>query len=143
MSNKYPLTEEQFKCLKGLENWDVFEIPVAEWQRIPNLPRMEDTIAVMASGGFLGTTLNQITAIIGLDILVHETRPTPGEKAGNAYHMVIQKISDIRYPYLMHGPFRSETLVPHHFDVSDLNIYFQDGAGISPSSPSTVPNAEQ
>lgn len=133
MAKKYPLTERQFDDLKHLEEWTIEEIPRSAWEQIPGLPRKEDTIAVMGSGNVPPGTLNGISAVVGLDVLAHETRPKPGEKAGNAYHMVIQKINDERYPYLMHGPFRSETLVLHHFEAEDLNVYFKDESDETPS----------
>ncbi len=130
MANKYPLTESQFESLNGLEDWNPTDIPFSEWRKIPNLPRREDTIAVMASGCISPGKLNGVSGIVGIDVLVHEPRPKPGEKSGNAYHFVIQKINDDRYPYLMHGPFCAETLVDHHFDVEQLSRYWpQDETG--------------
>jgi hypothetical protein len=135
VAKKYPLTESQFDELAHLEGWTIEEIPRSTWEQIPGLPRKAETIAVMGSGNFPPGALNGISAVVGLDVLAHETRPKPGEKPGNAYHMVIQKIADQRYPYLMHGPFKSETLVPHHFEAEDLNVYFKNEPGEMPSSP--------
>jgi hypothetical protein len=37
---------------------------------------------------------------------------------------VIQQISDPRYPFLLHGPFKSETIVEHWFDAPQLDRYW-------------------
>jgi hypothetical protein len=79
----------------------------------------------MGSGDMSGPRLlNGIHAIAGFDHLVFERRPRPGEPAGNAYHWVIQAITDRRFPFLLHGPFKSETRVPHWFDSDDLALYW-------------------
>lgn len=126
MPKKYLLTSDHFSNLSNLDGWKITEIDEAVWKLIPNLPRKEDTITVMASGNCDPGMLNGIQAIVGMDILVHETNPKPGEKPGNAYHMVIQELNDARFPYLMHGPFTQQTIVPHHFDAEDLNRYFEE-----------------
>jgi hypothetical protein len=77
----------------------------------------------MASGSCDVGTLNGISAVAGLDLLAVESRPKPKEPEGNAYHYVFQKLSD--ESYLMTGPFRSETVVPHWYDTDDLNRYWQ------------------
>ncbi|HAH46658.1 hypothetical protein [Gimesia sp.] len=127
MAKKYPLTANQFDGLNVLTGWSINELPDSTWKDIPNLPRKENTISVMASGDCSSEILNGINSIVGIDVLVHETNPKPGEKPGNAYHMVIQKINDDKYPYLMHGPFNKQTVVPHHFEAEDLEIYFEQG----------------
>jgi hypothetical protein len=68
--------------------------------------------------------LNGISAVAGADVLAIETNPVPGEPEGNAYHFVIEKIKHPDFPYLMHGPFKSGTIVPHWYDSDDLDAYF-------------------
>ena len=60
--------------------------------------------------------------------LVHEINPQidKNEPEGNAYHYVVQKIKDNRYPYILHGPFTSETKVKHWFDAEELSTYWQN-----------------
>ncbi len=132
MANRYPLTEEQFNGLSHLSGWSVEEIPNSTWENIPNLPRKQDTISVMGSGNCTPGMLNGVSSVVGLDVLAHESKPKPGEKPGNAYHMVIQQIEDERFQYLMHGPFTSETLVPHHFEAENLEVYFDQSSDETP-----------
>ena len=126
MANRYLLTEEQFRQLPLGPGWEINDVPPEIWPKIPGLVRPDETIAVMASGSTGDPRiLNELRAIAGVDVLVHETNPKSGEPEGNAYHFVFQKIRDHRYPFLMHGPFRTETVVPHWFDAADLDCYWQ------------------
>jgi hypothetical protein len=123
------LTQEQFDRL-GLVGWTIDEVPREHWSKIPGLQRLQDTFAVMASGSVVNPgILNGINAVAGIDVLAHETRPMAKEPPGNAYHYVIQKTSDDRFPYILHGPFRSETIVEHWFDADQLDRYWSDGSG--------------
>jgi hypothetical protein len=125
MANRYPLTEEQFRQLPTSTGWPIVDIPPEQWSEFPGLVRLDDTVAVMVSGSTSDPRiLNSIRAVAGIDQLVHETNPAPGEPEGNAYHFVIQEIRHDRFPYVLHGPFRSETTVPHWFGSSDLYRYW-------------------
>ena len=70
--------------------------------------------------------LNMVHAIAGFDQLVHEPHPHAGEPEGNAYHYVIQKINHTAYPYIMYGPYRTETTVTHWFSADNLDAYSDD-----------------
>jgi hypothetical protein len=123
---RVPLTEEQFGHLNALD-WAVDEVPREHWDKIPGLQRLQDTFVVMASGCVVNPqVLNDISAVAGIDVLAHETRPLAGEPPGNAYHYVVQKTADPRCPYILHGPFRSETIVDHWFDAPQLDRYWQE-----------------
>src|SRR5260370_381018 len=112
-----PLTQEQFDRL-GLAGWTIDDVPREHWDKIPGLQRLQDTFAVMASGCVANPGVRTgINAVAGFDVLAHEPRPMVKEPPGNAYHYVIQKTSDTRFPYILHGPFRSETIVDHWFDA--------------------------
>lgn len=130
MKNKRkPLTQEQFDQLHTTDGWNIDEVPRENWEKIPGLIRFEDTFAIIASGTVSDPRiLNTIHAIAGFDVLVHESHPMvhKAESEGNAYHYVIQKINDDRHPYLMYGPFRSETRVDHWFEADDLDLYWKD-----------------
>ena len=124
-----PLTKEQFRLIKTTSGWNIDEVPREHWSKIPGLQRLDDTIGVMASGcSDDPKVLNNIKAIAGMDVLVHETNPIvdKDEKEGNAYHYVIQKINDDRFPSILHGPIKSETIVPHWFEAEDLNVYWEE-----------------
>jgi len=122
---RVPLSEEQFGLLAAV-GWAIDDVPREHWDKIPGLQRLQDTFAVMASGSTANPqVLNGINAVAGIDLLAHESRPMAGEPPGNAYHYVVQKLTDPRYPYLLNGPFRSETIVDHWFDAPQLNRYWQ------------------
>jgi hypothetical protein len=121
-----PLTQAQFDQL-ALVDWTINEIPREIWPKIPGLQRLQDTFSVMGSGSVVNPgILNGINAVAGIDVLAYERNPMGGEPEGNAYHYVIQKISDPRYPYVLHGPFKSETIVDHWFDAPQLDRYWSD-----------------
>jgi hypothetical protein len=122
-----PLTREQFVRLNRAPNWDIREVPPEHWDKIPGVQRLRDTVAIMGSVGITDPqTLNGIHSIAGLDVLTYERNPIEGEPEGNAYHYVIQQINDPRYPYLMHGPFKCETIVSHWFDAEQLDLYWKN-----------------
>jgi hypothetical protein len=129
-----PLTQEQFDRLQLVGGWTIDEIPREHWDKIPGLQRLQDTFAVMSSGCVIAPgVLNGINAVAGLDVLVQEPRPMAKEPPGNAYHYVVQRTSDTRFPFIMHGPFKSETLVEHWFDAPQLDRYWSQDNG--PSEP--------
>ena len=124
-AKRVPLSEEQFRLLSAID-WTIDDVPREHWSKIPGLQRLQDTFALMASGSLVNPkALNGISAIVGIDVLVHETCPKDSEPPGNAYHYVIQELSDTRWPYLLYGPFRSETVVDHWFDAPQLDRYWQ------------------
>jgi len=122
------LTQEQFDMLGSIGGWGIDEVPKEHWGKIPGLQRIEDTVGVMASGCYQQPKLlNAISAVAGVDVLVHEANPQvdKNENEGNAYHYAVQRINDSRFPYILHGPFRSETIVEHWFDYEDLDAYWK------------------
>ncbi|SRR6266446_2493241 len=123
-----PLTENQFKLLQTTDGWNIDEVPKEHWDKIPGIERLHDTFGILASGTCSDPKiLNSVSSIVGFDVLAHESNPNTAknEPAGNAYHYVIQKLERTDYPYLMHGPFRKETLVDHWFDYEDINRYWR------------------
>jgi hypothetical protein len=122
-----PLTTQQFEMLSQVQGWEIFEIPKESWKSIPGLTRQEDTIAIMGSADVYNEKLlNKIHSIAGFDQLVFENRPHPGEPEGNAYHYVIQQTTRSDYPYILHGPFTSETRVGHWFNSDDIDKYSKE-----------------
>ena len=104
----------------------VDEVPRKNWDKIPGLQRLHDTIGVMASGSITNPlVLNGLNTVAGIDVLTHEARPMADEPPGNAYHYVLQETTDSRYPFLLHGPYRSKTIVDHWFDAPQLDRYWQ------------------
>ena len=125
---KIPLTQQQFEKLSNDSEWNLFDMPPKSWKSIPDMPRFEDTFAVMGSADLYNPRLfNMIKrCVAGFDQLVYETKPKPGEPEGNAYHFVVQESGRKDFPYILHGPFITETQVKHHFRVNDIEIYDSD-----------------
>ena len=122
------LTQDQFDLLNTTINWKIDEVPREHWGKIPGIQRLHDTFSIMASGTLddpqLMNNINNIVA--GMDVLTHERNPKyKGEKEGNAYHYVLQSVDDPDYPYLIYGPFYSESVVDHWFEADDLNKYWE------------------
>lgn len=128
---RYPLTAEQFEVLRG-EGWEIRELPRSEWDRIPNLSRRDDLVAVFYSGCMnQGKLLNGIQAVAGFDAVVQETKPKPGEPELNIYHGVIQQLDTTRnaVPFLLHAPFTEETLFGHWGGYGTLQEYIDRVSG--------------
>lgn len=127
--NKIPLTEDQFSLLGQLDGWAIDDVPKERWSLIPGVDRKADIFAVMASGCLKDPkTLNGINAVVGFDVLALERNPKPTEPDGNAYHYVVQRTNRTDHPYLLLGPFRSQTLVRHWFECDDLTTYWKESA---------------
>lgn len=126
---KIPITQEQFDLLKTTENWNIDEVDKKFWDKIPGIQRLQDTIAIMASGSFSDPRIMHFidNIVAGIDVLAHEPKPkiNKKEKEGNAYHYVFQKTGKTELPYIMHGPYRTETIVPHWFDCKDIDSYWK------------------
>jgi hypothetical protein len=134
--NRTPLTEDQFEKMRISTDWSIDEVPPDVWDNIPKLPRRDNLLCVMASGTITDSRiLNGIYAIGGMDVLAIEDNRQPNEPEGNSYHLVFAKINDPRYPYLMIGPFKSETRVPHWYNADDLSVYWSEGTTCSGTLP--------
>jgi len=121
---KTVLTFDQVNLLIRNGNWFINDIPVEDWDRLPDWMNGDDTLGILTSGELSDPRLlNGIQAIGGVDFLRHESRPKEGEPEGNAYHFVIKQESDAKF-YLC-GPFTKETLVRHWFKSDDLNKYWE------------------
>ncbi len=118
------LNDDQFKLLNTTDKWNIDEVPKENWEKIPGIQRLHDKFCIMASGSDVPGILNGMYASAGLDVLCIETRPKKGESEGNAYHYVIQERTDGKY---IVGPYRTETKVPHWFDATDLDRYWDQG----------------
>lgn len=128
-TKRVPITKDQYDKFITTVGWNIDEVQKDNWDKIPGLVRQEDTFAIMSSGTISDPrVLNEIHAVAGFDVLVHEKNPMvhKNEPEGNSYHYVFQSISDDRYPYLMYGPFKSETRVDHWFEADDLDSYWQE-----------------
>jgi len=129
---RVPLTEQDFQALAALSGWQIDEVPGEHWDKIPGLQRREEILAIMASGDTWDPRiLNRLNAIAGMDVLVAESNRMPGEPEGNAYHYVFIRSGDSSHPYVMYGPYRSETRVDHWFEAVDLECYWQPVDGES------------
>jgi len=118
------ITQEQFDLLSPFGYWNIYEVRKKDWALIPRVQRLEDTFGIMASGSIEESRiLNGINAVVGLDVLVCEPNPSREEPEGNAYHYVVQASNDPRWPFIIHGPYPSGTLVGHWFEFDELNRY--------------------
>ena len=120
-----PITAAQFTALT-INGWNIDEVQQEYWTKIPGIERTNDVFGVFGSGSNIPQILNGIFAVAGIDVLVHEPNPqtSKGEGEGNAYHYVFQRINRDDFPYLMYGPYKSETIVPHWFDADNLDRYW-------------------
>lgn len=125
---RIPLSQEQAKRLLRDQDWKLFEILQADWSSIPDFQRREDMFACIGSADpYDPRLLNMINrCVAGFDQLVYESEPKLGEPEGNAYHWLVQESGREDYPYVLRGPFYSETRVPHHFDFKALDAYDND-----------------
>lgn len=142
--NRYPLTQAQFETLRG-SDWKIQELPYSEWDKVPNLPRRDDVVAVFYSGCMNQTKcLNGISSVVGFDIVAHEERPQPGEPTLNVYHAVIQQLDATRnpVPFLLHAPFRDETLFGHWGGYELLQKYI-DALTPQPNTESKTSIADE
>ena len=88
--------------------------------------RQEETLSVWISGSYSNPMLAEVeNAIAGIDVLTIETNPNINKKepSGNAYHYILQKINDNKYPFILHGPFKRGTIISHWYDAKDLDVY--------------------
>lgn len=129
MMKRTPLTEVQFKQLDITTGWELTDVHAKYWDKIPGLERRDEIVAVLASGCYTETrVLNAIEAVAGMDVLVHESNPRENEPEGNAYHYVIQQTCRKDFPYILTGPFKSETRVKHWYEADDLDTYWKEGS---------------
>jgi hypothetical protein len=130
--NRKPLDkhtgEEVLRLFESSPEWFPTEAPLAT-SSILGLVRPQDTISVWISGSSsnpqLAFCVQNIVA--GIDVLTHEQKPNSAknEPSGNAYHYILQKTTDRKFPYVLYGPYKSGTRAPHWFDVNDSNVYLK------------------
>lgn len=141
-----PITQKQFEVFFGNPDWRITEIPQDRIAQIINLPRPNDVLAVYSSGDMNATKiLNGVQAVVGMDVIAHETHPRAGEPELNIYHVVVQKLAAPvqQFSYLMHVAYTNETLKGHWRGADALDEYinlpqnkfgeFFATAGISPT----------
>jgi len=123
---RYPLTSEQFGKLKG-QDWEIHELAMSEWNKIPGLPRVDGLVAVFYSGSMnMPKILNGIESIVGFDAVAKEDRPKKGEPELNIYHGVVQQLEPAKnggVPFLLNAPFTEETLFGHWAGYDTLQKY--------------------
>jgi len=119
--------ENILNLFKSKPEWEPTEVP---WDSIRGLGlvRREETLSIWISGSTSNPQLIQeINAIAGLDVLTLETKPNAQktEPPGNAYHYILQKINDEKFPFMLLGPFDKGTIIPHWYDDTDLDVYLK------------------
>jgi hypothetical protein len=142
MSKSYYLTEDLFSSLRGLQDWQIHDIPPARWDNLPRVHRKDDLFAVYASGCCVTPkVLNKNLAIVGIDFLAHEPNPNTdkGEDSVNIYHFTISKlkvpVGDSQYR--MDGPYFREALL-EHWPCSQDALDFYSSVGL----PFDLPTSE-
>ncbi|PJB29754.1 hypothetical protein CO110_04080 [Candidatus Desantisbacteria bacterium CG_4_9_14_3_um_filter_40_11] len=130
--NKKPLDKQTGKRIlrlfESFPEWFPAEAPL-ETTSILGLVRPQDTISIWISGSSSNPQLAFCVenVIAGIDVLTHEQNPNSAknEPSGNAYHYILQEITDNNFPYVLYGPYKSGTMIPHWFNVNDLNVYLK------------------
>ena len=119
------ITEEQFTNIRLSSEWELFDIPQENWNNIPGIQRLHDTVAIMGSATYNQplTMHGKEYIFAGFDVLANEKNPKQNEPEGNAYHYIIQQTSDPEYPYTMYGPYKDGMRVEHWFTVVDIDTY--------------------
>jgi hypothetical protein len=128
---KRPISREMgeriLKLFESEPEWKPTEIP---WESILGLGlvRKEDTLAIWISGSYSNPQLAQVeNAIAGIDVLAIETNPKleKNEPRGNAYHYILQKISDENFPFILYGPLEEGAIISHWYNYKDLDVYLK------------------
>ena len=132
--HRKPLNREMgeriLKMFESKPEWTPVEIPVKSITGL-GLVRKEDTLSIWISGSYSNPQLVEFeNAIAGIDVLTIETKPNSDKKepSGNAYHYILQKIKDDKYPFILHGPFKKGTIISHWYDDTGLDVYLKLGS---------------
>lgn len=130
--NRKPLDkhtgDQVLRLFESVPEWFPTEAPL-ETSSILGLVRPQDTVSIWISGSSSNPQFAFFVenVVAGIDVLVHEQKPNSAknEPSGNAYHYILQEINDKRFPYVLYGPYENGTIIPHWFDVNDLNKYLK------------------
>ncbi len=111
------LTQEDYDNIALSDKWRKVELSDLDvLRKIPGIQRKDDLYRVFVSGDATSTkSLNNLDAILAMDVLVKEPRPKieRGEGDINAYHYVVTETNRPDLPYCLHGPFTKETIIDH------------------------------
>jgi hypothetical protein len=121
--NHIPLTQTQLDTICYPAGWQIEELSFTCLHQIPKMIRADQLLGGFVSGcRSQPKVLNGFSSIAGMDILRYEPHPqwSKGEWHLNVYHYVIQETTHPSFPYLLHGPFRNETIIGHW--PKDLNL---------------------
>ena len=124
--NHIPITQEQFDTICSLTAWTIEELDLKTLKLIPKIVRPDQVFGGYISGALeQPKMLNGHVSIAGLDVFVHEPYPQTLKHEGdvNVYHYVIQRTGRTDFPYILHGPFRDETLLGHWPTGLVLDVY--------------------
>ena len=124
------LTREQYEALNSAEGWKITALDDQTIRDTPGIQRKHDLLGGYVSGDCSDVRrINGREAILGMDILVHESLPKTsfGEADVNVYHYVVTKTGRTDFPYCLHGPFTKEALQSHWPPDLDLTPYAQNG----------------
>ncbi len=127
MSIKHtPITQIQFDALNVSTDWQIIELEMATLKATPGVQRKHDVIGSYISGSITQPkNLNDNSAVIGIDVLAHETKPKThkGEGSLNVYHYIIKHVGRTGFPFVLSGPYCKEALLAHWPEELDLSPY--------------------
>ena len=127
-ANHIPFTQEQLDRIYQSSGWEIKEIALDELKVIPRIVRPADHLGAFISGcQQQPKTLNKYSSIAAFEVLVHERNPRPEWDEGqvNAYHYVIRRSGHTDIPYILSGPYADDTIIGHHPDDLNLDVYMQ------------------
>ncbi|MBN8712224.1 MAG: hypothetical protein BGO12_08435 [Verrucomicrobia bacterium 61-8] len=127
-ANHIPITQEQLDKIYSSDKWEITEINLEELKVIPKIVRPNDLLGAFISGSQdEPKRLNSYPSIAAFEVLVFEKNPKPEWNEGpvNAYHYVIRRSGNTAFPYILSGPYTTETIIGHHPDELNLDVYNQ------------------
>lgn len=142
MANRHYKTLEEIGLLAHLQNWNIYNLPVSEFESFPIDHRKSDFIAVLASGCPIEKKmLNGNLCIGGIDIVAFEKSPFVKPYMGkyeenvNVYHFTLSRLpkSFQGKEYLIQGPYYHDALF-EHWPKNQEALDFYSSVG-NPSSP--------
>lgn len=119
--------EKLLKLFESVSEWTPIEVPLDAISGL-GLVRPQETVSIWISGSCSNPQLAQaVSATAGIDVLSLESKPKldKNEPSGNAYHYILQQINNEKFPFMLHGPFETGTIISHWYNAADLDVYLK------------------